>query len=231
MNAARHEIAGLSNNSIACAEPYAVQHAVTYTNGELSLPTKSSLKSQVITQMIAIIGFVIVPILITSMAPFTDLTFRHGAAGATVMVKRYVLMFIPWRTTEIANVKMVRADINESFRYGNTAENRRKGRVGAVSHATGQLVITGEADEEIVQAAPEIAKVVSARFQQFLTNRAADAMTVPVYASWSLSYLLGGAVTALTALYVIGACLALIKSIYNFTQRRLSTGWNRNERV
>lgn len=173
------------------------------------MPTNSSLKSQIITQVIAVIAFVIVPIVITLMAPFTDLTFRHNADGATVTVKRYVLMFLPWRTTEIANVKTVRAYINEAFRYGNTAENRRKRRVGTVSHATGQLVITGDAQEEIVQAAPEIAKAISTQFERFLTNRAAEAMVVPVYASWSLSYLLGGAMTALAALYVIGACLAI----------------------
>jgi hypothetical protein len=184
------------------------------------LATALSLKSRIITQMIAVAVFVMVPILITLMAPFTDLTFHHDPAdGATVTVKRYVLMFIPWRTSEITSVRMIRPDINQAFRYGNTAENRRKSRVGTISHATGQVAVIGDAHEEIVQAAPEIAKDISIQFQQFLRNRTAADKTISVYASWPLSYLLGGALTALAALYVVGSCLAIITLAFKWVRR------------
>lgn len=88
--------------------------------------------------------FVVVPTVITLIVPFTDLTFHRNAGGASVTVKRYALMVIPWQTTDIANVKTIRADFNQSFRYADTAENRRKGRAGAINHATGQLVILGD---------------------------------------------------------------------------------------
>jgi hypothetical protein len=179
------------------------------------LPPSSSLKSQVITQAIAIVFFVVVPTVITLIVPFTDLTFLRNAGGASVTVKRYALMVIPWQTTDIANVKTIRADINQSFRYADTAENRRKGRAGAVNHATGQLVILGDDREVIVQAAPEIAEGISAQFKQFLTASTAEPVTVSVYASWRLSYLLGGAMTALAALYVIGACLTILAIPFN----------------
>lgn len=174
------------------------------------MPPSSSLQGQIITQAIAIVAFLLVPIAITLMAPFTDLEFRRAGDGATVTVKRYVLMFIPWQTTEIRNVSALRVEITPEFRYQNTAENRRKDRVGTVSHATGQLVVVGAGREVIVQAAPETAEGISAQFTKFLADKAAGPVALSVYASWSLSYLLGGTATTFAALYAVGACLALL---------------------
>lgn len=67
----------------------------------------------------------------------------------------------------------------------------------------------------IVQAAPEIAEGISAQFKQFLTASTAEPVTVSVYASWRLSYLLGGAMKALAVLYVICACLAILAIPFN----------------
>ena len=170
----------------------------------------TTLKGHIITQAIAIVVFVVVPAIITLIVPFTDLELRHTGAGATVTVKRYVLMFIPWQHKQITNVKALRVETTPEFRYQDTAENRRKGRAGAVSLATGQLVVVGDGPEVIVQAAPEIADAIAARFNRFLAAKASAPVTIPVYASWWLSYVLGGTVTALAAFYVICACLALL---------------------
>lgn len=184
------------------------------------MPSNSSLMGTIITQTIAFVVFLVVPIVITLMVPFTDLEFRRAGDGATVTIKRYVLMFIPWQTTEIANAKALRAEITPESRYRNTAENRRKDRADTVKLATGQMVVVGDGREVIVQAAPEIAEGISDQFKQFLADRAAKPVAISVYASWRLSYLLGGAVTALAALYVIGACLAILS--FPFKRKRQS---------
>ena len=174
------------------------------------MPPTTSLMGKIIIQAIAFVAFLVVPIVITLMAPFTDLEFRRAGDGATVTVKRYVLMFVPWQTTEISNAKALRVEITPESRYRNTAENRRKDRAGTVKLATGQMVVVGDGREVIVQAAPEIAEGISDQFKQFLANRAVEPITISVYASWRLSYLLGGAVTALAAFYVICVCLAIL---------------------
>lgn len=184
------------------------------------MPPSSSLMGQIITQAFAFVGFLVVPIVITLMVPFTDLTFQRGEGGANVTVKRYVLMFIPWQTTLVENVQAIRADINSAFRYRNTAENRRKGRVGTVSHATGQLVVITDDHDEVVQAAPEIAEQIVTQFKHFVASRSAEASTVSAYASWRLSYLLGGVMTGLAAFYVIGAILAMLSLPFNWLRRR-----------
>jgi len=174
------------------------------------MPSPVSLWGHVITQSIAIVGFVIVPAVVTLVAPLTDLELRRAEGGATVTVTRYVLMVVPWQTVTVQNVAALRAETTPAHRYADTAENRRKGRAGAVSHATGQLVVVGRGAEVIVQAAPELAKSISTRFEELVASRSSEPVRMTVYASWSLSYLLGGALSVLTALYLGGACLALL---------------------
>lgn len=173
----------------------------------------ASLKSHIITQTIAIVVCVVVPAIVTLMAPLTDLELRRAGSGATVTITRYVLMLIPWQTKQVPNVTELVADITPGFRYANTAENRRKGRAGTVSHETGQLLVVSDGPEVIVQAAPELAEDISARFAQYLASGSSEPVRISVYASWSLSYLVGGALSALAAFYIVCACLAVISLV------------------
>lgn len=175
-----------------------------------SIGARASWKDVAITQTIAIIVFVVVPIVITLVAPLSTLEFVKSGASTDVVVHRYALIFVPWRTERVENVKRLRADITDEVHYANTAENRRRGRKGT-SYATGQLAIIGDGPEAIVQASPELAKEVSARFDQFAKGASAGPEIVPVYASWGLSYVLGGVVTFVFGLYVFGATVAVLQ--------------------
>ena len=170
---------------------------------------RASLKSVVITQAIAIVCFVVLPIVITLVVPFSTLELRRADDGIAATVTRYVLVFVPWRTQQIARVTQLRADISPEVHRQLTAEDRRKGRANVI-HATGQVAIIGDGPHVIVQVAPELARDVAARFERFRRDAVADSEMIEVYASWSLSYLLGGTVTALCALYVVGAALAIV---------------------
>lgn len=172
--------------------------------------TPTSFKGHLVTQAIAFVCFLLVPALITLVAPFTDLEFRHAGNGVNVTVTRYALMVIPWQTKTVTNVTALQSDITPEVRYANTAENRRKGRAGAVSHATGQLTIIGDGSEVVVQAAPELAGNIEVRFNRFRADASSAPLKLSIYASWNLSYLLGGAVTALAAFYVLGCVLAIL---------------------
>ncbi len=170
----------------------------------------TTLKSAIITQVIAALVFVGVPILVTLMAPFTDLALQKTGSTARVTVTRYVLVFIPWRTQQIEQVKELRADVTPEFRYRNDAENRRKGRAGAVSHATGQVTIISGGPDVVAQAAPELALATEARFERFIAEPNPAPVKISLYASWWLSYVLGGVATAFAALYLGGALLAIV---------------------
>lgn len=179
---------------------------------------RTTLKGAIITQIIAALVFVGVPILITLMAPFTDVALEKTGSTAKVTITRYVLVFIPWRTKQIEHVKDARADVTAEFRYKNDVENRRKGRAGAVSLATGQVAFINDGPEVIAQAAPELALQTEARFDRFIADPNPAPIKISLYASWWLSYVLGGIATAFAALYLGGALLAILT--FPFKNRR-----------
>lgn len=172
-----------------------------------------TLTDRVITQAIAIVFFVILPTLITLMVPLSKIEFRHTDSGVTATVERYVLIFLHFKTEQIVNVNSVRADITARKRYQGTSEERRKGQKG-VRLATGQVAILSDGTEVIVQASPELAKTIAAQFDKFAADKTSEPLTFDVYASWALSYILGGVATALCAFYVV--CVALAVLLFPF---------------
>jgi len=179
----------------------------------------SVIKSHLVTQAIAIVCFVVVPVVITLVAPLSTIVFERAGSETDVTVQRFVLMVVPWRTERIDAVTQIRADVSSQFRYGNSAENRRKNRVGTVSYATGQVAIIGPHDELIVQAAPELARSIAAQFKGFVADKSADRLSIPVYASWALSYVLGGIVSFLFGLYLFGAMAAILRFVFRAKPR------------
>jgi hypothetical protein len=171
-----------------------------------------------ITQAIAALVCLGVPTLVTFMAPVSVLEYRKSATGIDVRIVRYVLLAVPWRTQEIAAVSGLRADVTKEFRYKNTKENRMKDRVGHTNLATGQVAIMSDGPEVIVQAQPGLAEEIVAEFDAFAASENPAPVRRTVYASWSLTYILGGAMTALFALYVVGAGLAVL----NFLRKRMT---------
>lgn len=182
-----------------------------------STAKQSSVKEIAITQSIAVAIFVILPTVITLMVPFTNLEFKKAESSITATVVRYVLIFIPWKTEQIENVSGLRADVTAAKHYQGTSDERRKGQTG-VRVATGQIVILSDKPEAIVQAAPDLAKQVVKQFDEFKSSESAGPLKVAVYASWALSYILGGVVTAFCALYLFGAAIAVL--LYPFKKMR-----------
>jgi hypothetical protein len=174
-----------------------------------------SLTNLVITQAIAFFCFIIVPTTITLMVPLTHLRMEHSNRVPTVTIRRYLLIFIPWRTEQIPKVTRIRAEITPEYRYRGTSEERRKGQKG-VRVATGQFAIVHDGPDVIVQAAPDLAKQIARQYDEFLADKSAGPRTVSVYASWKLSYLLGGVATALSALYLAGVGMAVLSALLKF---------------
>jgi hypothetical protein len=170
-------------------------------------------KSACTTQLIAIVCMVLLPGLITMVAPRTGLEFSKSASGTSVTVTRYVWLFVPWRTVEVDRVSRLDVEVTPRARHANTAENRRKGRAGAVHLATGQLTVVGADVQLVVQVSPETSHVVAGHFKRFTEEPDARAQRISVYASWGLTYVLGGVMSLLTALYVFGAVARIVQHL------------------
>lgn len=172
----------------------------------------TSFKSILITQAIASVVFVGIPILLTFMAPLTSLRFEKTEQGLEAKVDRYLLMVIRWKHEELVGVEAVRADITAEKRYRGTAEERRKGQKG-VRLATAQIVLVCGGMESAIQADPDLAKKVEKEFAEFKQTDTASALSYEIYASWWLSYVLGGIATGFAVLYIFGASVQIIRTI------------------
>ncbi len=188
----------------------------------MSSSKRTSVKDIAITQSIAVVVFVIVPIVLTLMAPLSEIRFEKSETGLAATVVRYVLIFLPWRTENIDRVSGVRADITEAKRYRGTLEERRKGQRGT-QLATGQVAILHDGPEVIVQAAPDLANQIVKEFDEYKVANSTEPLTCSVYASWSLSYIVGGIATAFCALYIFGATIATILFPFKLMRRSSST--------
>lgn len=179
----------------------------------MDAPAKStSLKSILVTQLIACVVFVGVPILLTFMAPLTSLSFKKSEQGMTATLDRYLLMVIPWKHETVVGTLSVEADVTEAKRYRGTVEERRKGQKG-IRLATAQIVIGSGGVETFIQADPELAKRVEKEFAEFQQSNSAEELRYEIYASWWLSYVLGGIATGFAVFYVFGATAQTILSI------------------
>lgn len=171
-----------------------------------------SFKSILITQTIACLVFVGIPILLTYMAPLTSLRFDKTEQGVEAKVDRYLLMVIPWKHEDLVGVEAVRADITAAKHYRGTSEERRKGQRG-YRLATAQIVLACGGMESAIQADPELAKQVEKEFADFKQADGVSELKYEIYASWWLSYVLGGVATGFAALYVFGASVQIVLSM------------------
>jgi hypothetical protein len=172
----------------------------------------TSLKSILVTQLIASVVFVGIPVLLTFMAPLSSLGFQKTEQGMKAEVDRYLLMVIPWKHETLVGVQSVKAEITAEKRYRGTAEERRKGQKG-VRLATGQIVIVAGGMETKIQTDPELAKRIEKEFAGFQQTESANELSYEIYASWWLSYVLGGIATGLAVFYVFGATAQIILSV------------------
>lgn len=170
---------------------------------------RATFREVLITQSIAAVVFVLVPLAITFIAPLSQLEFVQTPTGIQATVTRYVLICLNWKTDVVQSVTEVRADITAEKRYRGTVEERRKGQKG-ISLATGQVALVNSGPEVIVQAAPELAREIATKFESFVAAPSEQPLRFDVYASWGISYVAGGVASAFAALYVFGVAMKIL---------------------
>ncbi len=165
-------------------------------------------KSVVVTQLIAICGFIGVPALIMFVAPVTWLTFEKGPAGVTATTRKCMFFVIPFRTEVVTSV----TDIGEKLvaaRKFNAVE-RRRGHQG-VKVADGTLIISGPTNSVHINVSPSNLAQTAERARTYLKDPRVTPLRMTVVANWTVSVAVGGVATFLAALYVLGATLGVAK--------------------
>lgn len=169
---------------------------------------KSTITSLIITQSIAILVFVLVPVVVTSMAPRTTIRLRRFNDRASAEVTRHTLLFVPLYTTTVEPLLDA-----ESVVEGEKAikEDRQRNRKAATQIATGSVRLLGNDRETQVQSTYEDAPKQTQQIKAFIEDPSAESLTITAHAPWMLTYVLGGVMTGFAALYGIGSLLAIMR--------------------
>lgn len=180
-------------------------------------PAQHSLKSIVITQLIAFVGFVLVPALVTMIAPVSWVKFQRQGDRISVRAETCLLFVVPFRTVSVDPLIAV----DERTLTGSITNERRVGRQDIKRRADdeGFLVMKGPEQSAEVQVSPASLKSVLEKANAFLKDPAATDLKMFVVANWKFSVGGGGFVSLLTLLYLVGVTLAIGKGILTFVRR------------
>ncbi len=169
---------------------------------------KNTWKTITITQAIAVLCFVLMPALITFVVPRTTIELRRVDGQASASITKHILLIVPFRQLTIDSVTEVESHVTSGkYGYSNNNDRRRNRKVHMAGD--GSIWIKGRDAEYQVQSNPVDAPVQVEKIQVFLDNPTAEPFVLTATAGWAFTYLLGGVMTGLCALYCLGATLAV----------------------
>lgn len=149
-----------------------------------------------ITHGIASVACVAIPILVTVVFPVTTIELQRGD-GVSATVTRYALLFVPYRTEYIPQVTGVVTDVmTVSYRGVDVSEV--------------QIIISHGDEKAMIQSATGLSEVTTRQVWEYLFHSGNAPPQKMVYASSWSTYVLGGVMAGLCALYVVYVALALL---------------------
>jgi hypothetical protein len=172
-------------------------------------PPRKTPGSIMITQAIAVVGFVIVPGLVTWIAPRTTIQLATVNQQPKADVVKYIFLWVPYSHVTIAPLESARSIVTAADRHI-SREERRRGRTGVLL-ADGSVLLAGGGQETQVQSTPTAAPLEAKEISAFIAAPESAPKLMTATAGWQMTYLLGGTMTALAAFYCLGACLAIVK--------------------
>ncbi|MCA9094199.1 MAG: hypothetical protein KDA68_11970 [Planctomycetaceae bacterium] len=178
--------------------------------GEKNKPTVAS---TLLTHLMAFVFFVLFPALVTAIAPVSYLRFEKQADGVAFSGTQCLLFFIPYKSYSIPSVTGIGDKVIAS--RVRTAEERRRFNSGpGVVEGEAALIVTGADDRtESVPVSPASIKSVEERARKFVESPTDKPLSIFVVANWKFSLFVGGMVSLLTVLYVVGIVLSIFHRI------------------
>lgn len=176
-------------------------------------PSRPSLSSLAITQAIGIICFVLIPALVTFVVPRTTIELRSVDNAVEAVVTTHVFLFVPIWARTISPVTDVTSKVRaDEYKADLDAQERRKG-TAHYRAGDGSILLTGANGTTQIQSTPEDAPKDAERIKGFLAAPSPQSIVITATAGWLFTYLLGGIMTGLAALFCGGATLAVLKSV------------------
>ena len=176
-------------------------------------PRTVTLRGRIISQGFVLVFCVVLPALLTAVAPVSWLTLRRE--GDKVHARGEVCMFFifPYRTYELAGVDHVGKTIDPGKKI-------RRMRSEPVNRPTryeedeGFLIIASGEQSFTLSTSPYSLDRVVSEVNAFLSDQHAGSTTLFLPANWKFSVLFGGACSLATILYICGITLWTLQCVW-----------------
>lgn len=168
--------------------------------------TTKSLESgylgKVIAQLVAWLVCVVVPGVITGIAPVTWIKFQRQGDHVTARADVCLFFIIPYRTLAVDPV----ISFGDRTKSGSVSRYRRSGTTDKYvqGESEGFLLIQGPHSGAEVPVTPADLPSVVKKSQAFLKDPQATELKLFVVSNWKFGVLFGGLASSLTVLYVFG---------------------------
>ncbi len=180
----------------------------------MPLPSDHPIRKKLITQLICVVLFIIVPVLVTAMLPASWITLERGADGRVSATARTCVLFcIPWRTQRVAEVteveaKTIRSDRSVSRRSGSYSRPD-KGYI----HQDGEdeLSLLGRNGNLTVSISPASSDAARTKVQAFLNDTTQQHVWMFTLPNWKFGLGFCGLFALFSWLYLIGSTLAMLR--------------------
>ena len=180
----------------------------------MPLPPDRPIRQKLITQLICIVLFLIVPVLVTAVLPATWITLERSTDGRVSATARTCVLFvIPWRTQRVADVtevetKTIRHDRSLSRRSGGY---NRPDKGSVQQDGEDELSLLGRDARLAVSISPASSDSARTKVQAFLDDVSQRHMWVFALANWKFGLGFCGLLTLISWLYIIGSTLAVLR--------------------
>jgi hypothetical protein len=146
--------------------------------------------------------------------PATWITFDRNEQGVRCKTYTCVFFIVPFKVQQVDPV----TEISQRERSGRTEKQRNLGRTTNKTvevQGEGFLTIHGVDEQSIViSVSPASLESVAARCNEFLSSNNQSSTIVFTIPNWKFGVLMGGTLTSLTLLFVVGYTLGFLKLIF-----------------
>jgi hypothetical protein len=151
---------------------------------------------------------VVVPALMTAIAPVSWLGFNRVEGRVTAKVQTCVFFVFPYSTRELSDVKKV----STTFKLGELRRKRRGDHEQVRAESEGHVILHGPAkdgadgDEDVISASvsPASLKTVETTIQTYLDDPRQGKLSLFTVANWKFGVIFAIPACLLTVLFVVG---------------------------
>lgn len=173
-----------------------------------------STKPSLGTFLLGFVFFVLPAAFVTAVAPVSYVTLEQRDASVAATTKQCLFFIIPYKTTTIHPLTAV-SDRIRSSRQRTAEERRRNGGKNATIEGEAFLILTGPDDHSVnVPVSPASIQSVKERAQTFFATPTPQPLRMTVVANWKISVLVGGGLSSLTLLYIVGWLIVLLRAFF-----------------